>query len=80
MKNWKVIVLLVLAVVISNQLEAQGCSQCRLMAEQGSELDEASFGSNINGGILYLMILPYLLVMFLFRKQLLKFFRSVVKH
>eukprot|EP01041_Mallomonas_annulata_P031828 gene31828-54197_t len=27
---------------------AQGCSQCKLVAEQGSEMDESSFGSNIN--------------------------------
>lgn len=56
---------------------AQGCSQCRLVAEQGSELDEASFGSNINSGILYLMLIPYLLIMFLFRKRIFAFLKKM---
>ncbi|TNE97506.1 MAG: hypothetical protein EP322_06575 [Bacteroidetes bacterium] len=55
---------------------AQGCSQCKLLSEQGAELDEDSFGSNINYGILYLMIIPYLLIMFLFRKHIIAFFKK----
>jgi hypothetical protein len=47
-----------------------------LLAEQNAGLDEDSFGSNINGGILYLMIIPYLLLMFLFRKQILGFLKG----
>ena len=65
-------------IVISSDLFAQGCSQCKMLTEQGSELDENSFGSNINTGILYLMIIPYLLIMFLFRKRILEFFRSLL--
>lgn len=64
---------------LGQQAYAQGCSQCRLVAEQGSELDEASFGSNINSGILYLMLIPYLLIMFLFRKRIAAFFRGLAK-
>ena len=30
----------------------------KLLAEQASEVDENSFGSNINSGILYLMMIP----------------------
>ncbi len=60
-------------------VDAQGCSQCKLLAEQGSELNEASFGSNINYGILYLMIIPYLLLIFLFRKRISLFFKSLSK-
>jgi hypothetical protein len=55
----------------------QGCSQCKLLAEQGSELDESSFGSTINTGILYLMVIPYLLLMFLFRKKIIGFFKQL---
>lgn len=54
----------------------QGCSQCKLVAEQGSELDEASFGTNINYGILYLMVLPYIILFVIFRKRIFRFFRS----
>jgi hypothetical protein len=79
MKKWIVLAVLFFIVLGDNELIAQGCSQCKLMAEQGSELEEASFGSSINSGILYLMLIPYLLIMFLFRKYIFKFFRSLVR-
>jgi hypothetical protein len=56
---------------------SQGCSQCKLLAEQGSQADESSFGSNLNFGILYLMIIPYLLLLFLFRKQIIDFAKNL---
>ena len=69
--NKKVILLVVLLLSIINvDFFAQGCSQCKLVSEQATELDEASFGTNINYGILYLMIIPYLLLMFLFRNKI----------
>ena len=75
-RNLLLLVMLPLAVDLA---WGQGCSQCRLLAEQGSELDENSFGSNINTGILYLMAVPYLLLLFLFRKRILGFFRGLRK-
>lgn len=66
----KVLLFLVLIVTTTQSIWAQGCSQCKLLAEQGSGLEEASFGSNINSGILFLMIIPYLILMFLFREQI----------
>ena len=57
----------------------QGCSQCKMLSQQGAELDEASFGSNINWGILYLLIIPYLLLMFLFRKKIVSLFRRLIQ-
>ncbi len=70
--------MLLFFLVVGQNIYAQGCSQCRLVTEQGSELDEASFGSNINSGILYLMLIPYLLIMFLFRKRIASFFRNLL--
>jgi hypothetical protein len=70
--------LIVLIVVLFSFIQkgiAQGCSQCKLLAEQASEMDETSFGTNINSGILYLMIIPYLLILFLFRKRIISFIR-----
>ncbi len=64
-------------VLVSSVLEAQGCSQCKMLTEQGSELDEASFGTNINYGILYLMAIPYLLLLFLFRKKIIRLFKAL---
>ncbi|MBU2018326.1 MAG: hypothetical protein KJ941_01660 [Bacteroidetes bacterium] len=61
-----------LLVVLFFSMDAigQGCSQCKLLAEQSTEVDEASFGSNINIGIILLMVIPYILLFLLFRKKL----------
>lgn len=76
MRKYLPVFLLILIVFWSDVLIAQGCSQCRLLTEQGAEVDENAFGSNINYGILYLMLIPYLLIMFLFRKQIITFFKK----
>jgi hypothetical protein len=72
----KLLVLFIALISFSQGIFAQGCSQCKMLAEQNAGLDEDSFGSNINGGILYLMIIPYLLLMFLFRKQIIGFLKG----
>jgi hypothetical protein len=72
----KLLVLIIALISFSQEIFAQGCSQCKMLAEQNAGLDEDSFGSNINGGILYLMIIPYLLLMFLFRKQIIGFLKG----
>ncbi len=77
MQSWKKYTLLIVAILIVDMTFGQGCSQCKLLAEQGSELDEASFGSTINTGILYLMAVPYLLLAFLFRKKIFQFFKRL---
>tara|TARA_R100001591_G_scaffold112781_2_gene125453 strand:- start:1027 stop:1275 length:249 start_codon:yes stop_codon:yes gene_type:complete len=75
------IVSIFLTIFFPKWLYPQGCSQCKLLVEQGSELSERSFGTNINIGILFLMIIPYLIIIVIFREQiknflLLKFGRS----
>ena len=68
--------MLLFLVLIADVSYGQGCSQCKLLAEQGSELDEASFGSNINYGILFLMITPYILLFAIFHKRIFAFFKG----
>jgi len=71
MKKLIFLCLLVL-LFVDQEVFAQGCAQCKVIAEQAaSEVDESSFGSNINYGILYLMLIPYFLLIFLFRKKIL---------
>jgi len=76
--KFKLSLLFFFATIYFSNFFAQGCSQCKLLAQQGTEVDEASFGTNINSGILYLMIIPYLLLIFLFRKQILGFIKGMV--
>ncbi|OFZ25875.1 MAG: hypothetical protein A3D92_19160 [Bacteroidetes bacterium RIFCSPHIGHO2_02_FULL_44_7] len=73
----KRLVLVVLILLLVHGVSySQGCSQCKLVAEQGSALGEDSFGSNINYGIYILMTLPYLIFLIAFRKRIYRFFRS----
>lgn len=72
----RVLFLLVALLLVVDFSYGQGCSQCKLLAEQGSELDEKSFGSSINSGILYLMAFPYLILLFLFRHRIIRFFKG----
>lgn len=57
---------------------SQGCSQCRMMADQSTEVSANDFGRNINTGILFLIAIPYCILMFLFRKQLLRLIRRML--
>jgi len=80
MSQWKKIVLLLVVLLVVDQVFAQGCSQCKLIAEQGQngdELGEDSFGSNLNYGILYLMAIPYILLLFFFRKRIARLYRAL---
>lgn len=74
----KLFLILAFLLSVQNAL-SQGCSQCKMLAEQGNGLDEDSFAGNINGGILYLMLMPYLILMFLFRKQIFGFLKNLFK-
>lgn len=72
------IVALVLGLIVLESVGySQGCSQCKLLAEQGSGLDENSFGSNINYGILFLMAIPYVIFLLFFRKRVVRLFKSL---
>ena len=76
----KIALVLVLLLAV-NQAFGQGCSQCKMLSEQGSGnggMDEASFGTNINMGILYLMAVPYILLLFFFRKKIISGFRNLI--
>lgn len=76
--NKRILFLVLIAVAfIAIDGYSQGCSQCRLVAEQGSELDEGSFGNGINTGILYLMAIPYIILFLLFRKRIVRLAKSL---
>ncbi|MEY3100227.1 MAG: hypothetical protein RIS63_1126 [Bacteroidota bacterium] len=71
--------LLVFFLLFNTQELFAQCSQCKLLAEQGHGLDENNFAGNINGGILYLMLIPYLILLFLFRKPIFNFLKGFFK-
>jgi len=71
------LVLVAVAILSADLVLGQGCSQCRMLAEQSNEVTSNDFGSNINTGILYLMAFPYAIIMFIFRKPILRFLKGL---
>jgi len=67
------ILILVLICFSAADLLAQGCVQCR-MAPESNMKGGGTAGKNLNTGILYMMAVPYILIMalgvFAFRKRI----------
>jgi len=55
---------------------SQGCSQCRAQIISSNK-EDLSVGNGINSGIIFLMIIPYIILFFLFRKQIFSFLRQL---
>lgn len=55
--------------VFPSELAAQ-CAMCKESAESTLKNDPKSIARGLNSGILYLMAVPYLAIMFIFRKQI----------
>lgn len=69
------LLLIMLFVLAPNVLEAQ-CAMCKEAAETSLKNDPKSMARSLNSGILYLMAVPYLMIAFIFRKQILRFIRN----
>ncbi len=62
--------------VLQPELMAQ-CAMCKQSVESSMKGDPNSLGRSLNSGILYLMAVPYLLIAFIFRKQIYQLWRRV---
>lgn len=51
------------------------CAMCKAVAEEMP----AEEGNNINSGILYIMIIPYIILFVLFRKKIFGFLKDLKK-
>lgn len=65
-----------LLILIPSISEAQ-CAMCKAAVESNVNNDPNSVAKGINKGILYLMAVPYLLLMFIFRKQIASLYRKL---
>ncbi|GAB3897954.1 hypothetical protein GCM10028825_46460 [Spirosoma agri] len=61
MKSWRVILILVMLVVAVPDLMAQ-CAMCRGTVESTVSNGRSVIASELNFGILYLLVVPYLIV------------------
>lgn len=52
------------------------CAMCKAVAEEEVEEEGAS---GINAGILYIMVIPYIILFFVFRKKIFGFLKELKK-
>lgn len=69
------ILFVLLVLVLTPELTEAQCAMCKA-AVQSSAGQKNSVAAGINKGILYLMAVPYLLLMFIFRKQLVSLWKT----
>jgi hypothetical protein len=67
-KNYFILFILLVLLLLPNITDAQ-CAMCKASVES-SQGQKNSVAGGINQGILYLMAVPYLLLAFIFRKQI----------
>jgi hypothetical protein len=56
-------------------MDAQ-CAMCKQAAETSLKKNPNSMARSLNSGILYLMAVPYLMICFIFRKQIAQLWRK----
>ena len=72
----RIIFLIVLAVYSTAGSVMGQCAMCKQAAASNLDRDPTSLAKNLNTGILYLMAVPYILIAFIFRKQIVALWRS----
>jgi hypothetical protein len=75
-RTQQIVLLIVLAVFVTAGSVMGQCAMCKQAASSSLENDPGSVAKNLNTGILYLMAVPYVLIAFIFRKQLIALWRS----
>jgi hypothetical protein len=68
-------ILFFLLIILQLQSFSQGCSTCRAQIINSTK-DDLTIGNGLNTGILFLMIVPYIILFFLFRKQIFNIYKS----
>ena len=76
MKKYSVILFVILVLIVLPTVAEAQCAMCKA-AVQSSMDQPNSVARGINKGILYLMAVPYLLLAFIFRKQIVSLWRTL---
>lgn len=74
-KHYFIILVIVVLVLFPTISEAQ-CAMCKASLES-TQGQKNSVAGGINQGIIYLMIVPYILLAFIFRKQLIALWKHI---
>ena len=73
-KHYFILTVIMLLVLLPTITEAQ-CAMCKASVES-SQGQKNSVAGNLNHGILYLMAVPYVLIAFIFRKQIVSLWKN----
>ena len=80
MNSWvQRIFLTLFSTLISFNYALTQCAMCKATMEGNEEINELEFGNSINFGIVFLMIIPYIILFIAFRKKIFKLFRDIKK-
>lgn len=71
----RIIFLFALSILFIAEVTAQ-CAICKQAAASTLDSDPNSIAKGLNTGILYLLTLPYILIAFIFRKQIVSLWKS----
>jgi hypothetical protein len=74
-KYYFIIFVLIIVACFPLDVEAQ-CAMCKA-AVKSSQDNPNSVAKKLNTGILYLMAVPYLMIAFIFRKQLISLYKTL---
>jgi len=69
-KPYYIVLFFALLILLIPTISEAQCAMCKQAAESGLKNDPKSMARSLNTGILYLMAVPYLMLAFIFRKQL----------
>ena len=75
MKKSYFILFLLLALVLFPSITEAQCAMCKASVES-SQGQKNSVAGGLNTGILYLMVVPYILIAFIFRKQIVALWKN----
>jgi hypothetical protein len=75
--------LLTLVIVLPTDLWAQGCAMCKAVAAADASGNvyggSQAVGAGLNKGILFMIVIPYILLFIFFRKKIKGFFKEFAK-
>lgn len=75
-KGYIIILVFCLLLLFGPDINAQ-CAMCKQAAETSLKSNPKSIARGLNSGILYLMAIPYVMLLFIFRKQLVQVFNGL---
>lgn len=78
MKKYTFIFSIILLLILLPEITEAQCAMCKASVES-SQGQKNSVAGGLNQGILYLMAVPYLLLAFIFRKQLITLWKVIRK-